>query len=30
MEEGNEIGVVKPGIAQKAALKTVCVHVYQA
>jgi hypothetical protein len=29
MEEGHEIGVVKPGTAQKAALKTVCVHMYQ-
>jgi hypothetical protein len=26
VEEGHEIGVVKPGTAQKAALKTVCVH----
>jgi hypothetical protein len=27
--EGREIGVVKPGAAQKAALKTVFVYIYQ-
>jgi hypothetical protein len=28
VEEGHKIGVVKPGTAQKAALKTVFVYIY--
>jgi hypothetical protein len=28
VEEGHEMGVVKPGTAQKAALKTVFVYIY--